>query len=179
MVRRPPGIELALLGFLNSGPQHGYQIHVMLSGLNGLGTIWNIKQSQLYALLAKLEDDGYIEGELEIPTGAHPPRRTFRLTVKGRSEFEQWVSAPVESPRQIRQEFMAKLYFALQDGADSAKLLLRLQSAVCQKWIKKFSDGDASQVFYISLVNQYRIGQISAMLQWLDSVQAEMNASLR
>ena len=57
MVRRPPGIELVLLGFLREGPMHGYQIFQMFSEPNSLKLVWELKQSQLYALLTKLELD--------------------------------------------------------------------------------------------------------------------------
>jgi len=171
MVRRPPGIELALLGFLQNGPQHGYQIHLILSDESGLGQIWNLKQSQLYALLAKLENDGYIEGELEMPVGAHPPRRMFHLTAKGITEYEQWVDSPVEIPRQMRQEFMAKLYFARQAGFERVRKLLDLQRTRCQQWIETYSLAKETQTDFVGLVHHYRRGQIQAMLDWLADIK--------
>ena len=55
MVRRPLGVEQALLGFLTGRPMYGYEIHQCLSQPAGLGRVWRVKQSQAYALLARLE----------------------------------------------------------------------------------------------------------------------------
>ncbi len=174
MVRRPPGIELALLGFLRQGPQHGYQIHLMLSNPEGLGPIWHLKQSQLYALLAKLEDDGCIWGVLQPQEAARPPRRVFHLTHEGQTAFQKWLLSPVNMPRLMRQEFMAKLYFARQDDPEKARALLTLQRNTCQEWLDTFSAENVAPGSYRSLIRQYRIGQIEATLAWLDSYQENL-----
>jgi len=170
MVRRPPGMEIALLGFLRQGPQHGYQIHQILSDPDGLGTIWHLKQSQLYALLAKLEKDGYLIGELEAQIVAHPPRRVFHLSTAGLAVFLDWLKRPVEVPRLMRQEFMAKYYFALREGKEHARVLAEAQFAACQGWlgIMKSQKGELST--FSGSIHRYRIGQIEAMLAWLGTL---------
>ena len=167
MVRRPPGIELALLGFLKQEPQHGYQIHLLLSDSEGLAPIWHLKQSQLYALLAKLEDDGYTWGVLQPQDAARPPRRVFHLTHEGQTAFQKWLLSPVNMPRLMRQEFMAKLYFARQDGPEKTRALLALQYSTCQKWLDTFSAEIIPPDSFHQTIRQYRIGQIEATLAWL------------
>jgi PadR family transcriptional regulator AphA len=174
MVRRPPGIELALLGFLRAGPQHGYQIHQLVSDPNGLGPVWRLKQSQLYALLAKLEKDGFIKGELEIQEEARPPRRKYHLTATGQAVYQDWLKRPVRLPHQIRQEFMAKYYFARQEGKDQARKLIDLQRAACQGWLEKLSLESDKRSSFDALIYEYRIGQISAVLAWLDTCQKDL-----
>jgi len=169
MVRRPPGVELALLGFLLYGPQHGYQIHQMVSTPGGLGLIWRIKQSQLYALLAKLEQDGYIFGKLETQDAARPPRRVFQLTTSGKVVFREWLRTPVRAPHLMRQEFMAKYYFARQGGKEQTRLLLDTQRATCRQWLETFKAKKAQSSSFNWQIYQYRAGQIEAMLAWLDA----------
>jgi PadR family transcriptional regulator AphA len=173
MVRRPPGIELALLGFLRESPQHGYQIHQMVSDPNGLGTVWRLKQSQLYALLAKLEKDGFIEGELEIQEEARPPRRIYQLTATGQATYENWLQSPVNVPRLMRQEFMAKLYFARKEGKAQVKILIDSQRQICQKWLDTLPNKDVKSSSFNGLIYQYRIRQIRATLAWLDTCLEE------
>ena len=60
MVPLPLTIEHALLGYLNQKPMYGYEISQHLANSEGLGAVWRLKQSQLYALLSKLEEKGYI-----------------------------------------------------------------------------------------------------------------------
>jgi DNA-binding PadR family transcriptional regulator len=173
MVRRPLGIEIALLGFLQQGPQHGYQIYQMLSDPVGLGQIWHLKQSHLYAILTKLEKDGYILGELKAQEVAHPPRRMFQPTPLGQSAYQDWIISPVNVPRLIRQEFMAKLYFAQRENIDTVRKLIERQRVVCQNWVDEFNRQLSTSELgsYRSIMYQYRLGQIEAMLRWLESFE--------
>jgi PadR family transcriptional regulator, regulatory protein AphA len=168
MVRRPPGMELALLGFLRQGPQYGYQLHQMISDPVGLGTIWRLKQSQLYALLTKLEKDGYIWGELGAQETAHPPRRMFQLTNTGQAIYQDWLKNPVSAPRLVRQEFMAKLYFARYESQEQARALIALQRAACRKWLEAKKVEKVEPSSFNWTLHQYRLSQIEALLAWLD-----------
>ena len=171
MVRRPPGIELALLGFLREGPQHGYQVHQMLNDPHGLGPIWKMKQSQLYSLLGKLESDGLTWGVLQPQETARPPRRVYHLTRMGQTAFQKWLRSPVTAPREMRQEFMAKLYFARMEGPAHTKTLLVQQRSVCQVWLNSFkAEKNEPGTFAASLL-EYRIGQIESTLKWLDNLK--------
>lgn len=175
MIRRPPGMELALLGFLRKSPQHGYQIHQLLSNPVGLGPIWRLKQSQLYALLTKLEKDGYIWGELEPQETARPPRRMYQLTAIGQAAYRDWLKSPVNVPRLMRQEFLAKYYFALLEGSEQAKALIHLQRPICQKWLKKMKAEKVEPDSFSGSIQQYRIGQIEATLAWLDVCEQSLD----
>ena len=176
MVRRAPAMELALLGFLRQGPQHGYQIHVLLSDPAGLGPIWRLKQSQLYALLTKLEKDGYIWGELEPQAAAaRPPRRMYQLTITGRTAYQNWLRTPVNVHRLMRQEFMAKYYFARLEGPVQMKALLDAQRATCLQWLDGLQAEQATESAFSRMVDRYRLGQMQAALAWLDTCQQELS----
>lgn len=168
MIRRPPGMEFALLGFLRQGPVHGYQLHQQVCGPDGLGPIWHVKQSRLYALLLKLEQDGYIRGEIEPQEPARPPRKIYQLTPAGRAAYENWLRSPVDAHHRMRQEFMAKIYFARQEGHERVNALVDAQRAVCQKWLESLSAEPVDPTSFKWLLRQYRIGQIKADLAWLD-----------
>ncbi|MFN8381811.1 MAG: PadR family transcriptional regulator [Anaerolineales bacterium] len=170
MVRRPPDIEFALLGFLLQGPQHGYQIHQMVSDPSGLGLIWHLKQSHLYAMLNQLESDGYVTSVFQNQD-PHPPRRVFELTETGNRVFFDWLTSPVMAPRLIRQHFFAKLYFAQKEDANIAIKLIELQKSICQTWINEFKEKlttSKKTSFYWSMY-KYRLGQVQALQDWLDS----------
>ncbi len=172
MIRRPPGLELALLGFLRGGPLHGYQIHQTLSDPNGLGQIWHLKQSQLYALLARLGKDGLVVSFLQNQE-PYPPRRMFELTPKGQIIYSNWLCSPVSTPRLIRQEFMAKLFFARHDGRISVKTLIDEQRNTCLKWLEKIRQRGNHSTAFNQMVCQYRVGQIEAMLVWLETLEGD------
>lgn len=173
MVRRSLTIEYALLGLLAPGPLHGYQLHQQLCDPHGLGLVWRIKLARLYAWLDKLEGDGYITSSLQ-PQETRPARRVYRLTAQGQRAFQEWMSTPVDAPRQMRQEFQAKLYFAQHAGEQQRDQLIDSQRAACQRWLTDHQSQAVEEKdhrSYAWLVDQYRIGQIQAMLDWLDFCQ--------
>jgi len=168
----PPSltIEHALLGFLRQQPRHGYEIYQQLSDPNGLWLTWRMKQSQLYALLAKLEDDGFIVATLQ-PQETRPPRKVLHLTEIGLAAFLSWVNSPVAHPRQMRLEFLVKFYFARREGHDLAMSLVEQQRTLCQSWLIQQAaqgSGVSDPQAYAWLVNQFRVNQIEALITWLD-----------
>ncbi len=164
-------IELALLGFLRQEPRHGYAIYQALSAPAGLGQVWQIKLSQLYALLGKLEEAGYLAATIE-PQDNKPPRKNYHLTDAGRTAYLTWVQNPVLHGRSLRLEFLVKLYFARLEGPDATAHLLAAQRAQCRQWLAAGQEiaqaEEARGRRYSLLVHQFRLGQIQAMLAWLD-----------
>lgn len=167
----PITIEYALLGFLYERPMHGYDIYRELRRPDGIGIVWRITRSQLYALLVKLEEQGYVTVSLE-PQENRPTRRIFHLTKAGDAAFTSWLSAPVERPRNTRLEFLAKLYFARREGPEAVFQLVRAQRMRCLEWLKNFSaraEACHATCPFEWLVWQFRISQIKAQLKWLES----------
>ncbi len=167
-------IEYALLGFLQEQSLHGYEMHQHLQAAQTLGFVWHLKQAHLYALLAKLEANGLITAEV-IPQDDRPSKRLLHLTNTGRSAFKTWVQTPVHHGRDLRIEFLAKLFWAQQLGVPAVQRLIAAQHAACQGWLDEFraeAKGLASARPYEWLVLEFRIGQIEAMLQWLNTCAA-------
>jgi DNA-binding PadR family transcriptional regulator len=169
-IRHSLSIEHALLGFLRQGPLHGYQIYQLISTPGGLSQVWRIKQSQLYALLARLDETGFIHGTLQIQE-SRPARRMYALTPEGESAYQEWLVSPVSVPRQIRQEFLVKLFFARQEGARVYAALVEAQRAATLRWLENLDRRSAPgretdpQGW---LVHQYRRHHIRAILDWLE-----------
>lgn len=162
-------IEHVLLGFLRARPLHGYAIHQQLNNPADLGEVWHVKQGQLYALLIRLEEAGLIEAELE-PQEARPPRKVFHLTTMGETAFLAWVESPVAHGRQLRLEFLAKLFFARREGLAVARRLIARQQEQCLTWetaVREQMADVAGERPYRYLVFAFRAGQIRAMQEWL------------
>lgn len=164
-------IEHALLGFLRQLPMHGYEIYQRLSEADELRAVWHLKQSYLYALLAKLKKEGLITTVLQTQ-GARPARQVFHLTPAGEKNFLDWVKSPVVHGRELRLDFLVKFYFARREGGEVVQSLLDQQQIACENWLARqqmIADNLADRQSYEWLVNQFRIGQIEAMLVWLHS----------
>jgi PadR family transcriptional regulator AphA len=174
MIKLPLTIEHALLGFLRERPMHAYEIHQTLTRPQALGLVWHLKQSLVYVMLERLEAAGYLTTTLESQ-GTRPPRNLLHLTPNGRAAFAQWRVTPVEHGRDFRLEFLAKLYFAGQDDPAAAAQLITDQHAACQAWLADLhlqARVLAGARDYDWLVLQFRIGQLDAILKWLDTCAA-------
>jgi len=68
-----------VLNLLAGGRLHGYEMVQRLKQVNGL----NIREGNIYPILARLETDGLVISDTE-PSRDGPPRRTFSLTNNGR-----------------------------------------------------------------------------------------------
>lgn len=170
MVRTPLTIELALMGFLRKEPMHGYEIHRQMSDPDGLGQVWHVKQSQLYALLTKLEENGYIDSDVEAQ-GSRPPRKVYNLTQQGSVVYLDWLQHPVEHGREMRLNFLVKLFFAQLEGPQIVEQLLSQQRTTCLQWLDLSLQDHSPAGSFKWQSEQFRIGQIRAMLDWLDICQ--------
>jgi PadR family transcriptional regulator, regulatory protein AphA len=171
MLKLPLRLEHALLGFVRARPIHPYEIHQRLEQAEALGLVWRLKQSQLYALLGRLEEAGYLTS-VTVPQGPRPPRKVLRLTPSGEAAFVRWLQTPVEHGREVRQEFMAKLFFTQQEGPQAVATLVARQREVCRETVAELQARRAALAagrVYDDLVLQFRIGQLEATLVWLDT----------
>ena len=114
---------------------HGYEIHQRMSDPSGLGQVWRLKQSQLYALMGKLEEEGLLFTELQMQD-TRPSRKVFHLTSTGSQVFPDWLHSPVEHSRDMRLDFLFKLYFLQNQGNEALNQLIQKQRGVCQGWLK-------------------------------------------
>jgi PadR family transcriptional regulator AphA len=168
-------LEYVLLGMLAQQPRHGYELHKELSNLEGLGLIWRIKQAQLYALLDKLESQGFLSARM-ITTESHPPRKEYHLTRPGHKVFEIWMLSPVEHGRELRQDFLAKFYFARLLGEETARQVLEAQRKALTRLQTRLENEDDSlsgDQTYEKQVYQFRMKQIQAFIEWLDTCMQE------
>ena len=173
----PLSLEYILLGFICENPIHGYDLYKKISHFEGIALVWHIKQSQLYALLDRLESDGLLTSTM-IPGEAHLLRKEYQVTSVGRQSFLAWVTCPVGHGRDMRQEFLAKLYFAQKSGAEAGLELIEEQKTVCGEWLASLQISYTTtrdEQRYERMIFQYRISQTQAMLEWLDYCRAEFH----
>jgi len=177
----PLSAAYVLLGLIRYEPLHGYEIHRRLAETPELRLVWRIKQSRLYALLSRLEDEGLVGVKVE-PQEARPPRKVYHLTATGRRAYEQWLTQPVDLPRELRLDFMLKLYFAIEEGPETLSLLIQRQQEICAHWLTTWGGGNASPSGggdapaspFIRAVRRYRHSHIEAIQGWLTSLSDDL-----
>lgn len=164
-MKTKPSTEYALLGALMSGPRHGYEIMQFLD--TALGSTWHVGTSQLYVLLKRLEGHNLLRSSVEIQD-TRPSKRIFSLTSGGKKVFMDWLKSPTEHVRDLRIEFLGKIFFfhclSLEGGNELIKaqvqVLKQMKERIQQKQ-KKEKDPFNKLVFGFKMVT------VEACLQWL------------
>lgn len=161
--------KYAVLGLLMFGNKHGYEIRQNLS--HGLGDALYLGMSQTYALLRGLEDEGDLVSRQEIQA-TRPARKVYSITPEGRERFLSWVAEPVVHIRDLRLEFLVKLYFTRDLGLQGLTEFIGKQLKVCQHKLNEIRQKHkACQGEYERLVLQYRMLQIDAAITWLNNLR--------
>jgi len=155
---------------------HGYDLGRRFND-GPLAEIIRLEPGMLYHYLKKLGKAGLIATSIE-PQSTRPDRQDHTLTPAGWAELEQWLETPVHATREIRLEFLVKLYFARQLDAGRASALVRAQRAVIADLLASLvgqrdaldpertgaDDGIRRSVLDL------RVAQTHAVLGWLDAL---------
>ncbi len=172
--------EHALLGLLKQagGTAHGYDLARKFRRGEPLGDIIHLEQAMLYKHLKKLARLGWITMSLQDQS-PRPPRQVCHLTPAGELELQRWLAEPVARTREIRLEFLVKLYFAWQLDLALARRLaneqrdvvLRLADSISnqiEEYNGQLADPDAAD--FGKMVLQLRLEQTISAVSWLERV---------
>lgn len=169
--RRPEmPAEHALLGLLALEPNHaahGYDLARHFADGQPLGEVFRLEPGMLYHHLKKLAAAGWVESSTETQA-SRPARRTFRLSSAGRAELDRWLQEPVAHTREIRLEFLVKLYFAQRLAPGRVADLVEEQREVLRRLAANLESQltSATEPFHQQVL-QLRLAQTDAALRWL------------
>src|SRR5689334_5265149 len=127
-----PTPDETLLGLLMATPQHGYQLLETFEDSSALGRVWKLSTSQLYAVLKRLQEQGFIKGKEAYSPDA-PPRTIYHITQSGQAQMQAWLdeAQPSSSVRRVRVECLSRLYVARLLNISTADILQR-QKVACE-----------------------------------------------
>jgi DNA-binding PadR family transcriptional regulator len=165
--------RFALLGLLLDQPDHGYDLYQRFSDPAGLGQVWHLGMSQMYADLKTLEASGWVRVRTE-QQDSHPPKRIFTLTDAGRAAFQAWMAHPSRGLREMRVEFIVRLYFAQRATPNGAAALIARQEKSLREELGRLRQTGPSpreSALFVQVVHSFRISQIEAAITWLRSVR--------
>jgi PadR family transcriptional regulator, regulatory protein AphA len=179
-----PGMaaEHAILGLLalsESGVGHGYDLARQFSPDAQLGNVVRLEPGMVYHHLKKLERLGWVTVVPDSGSG-RPARRLFALSAVGRAELRRWLAEPVARTREIRLDFLVKLYLALLLDPALAVRLVNEQRQQCARLVESLSNRlrrsqveekqDVDTAKFGDMVLDMRLAQTRAALAWLDRV---------
>ncbi len=100
-------IKHVLLALLIEEPGHGYELKRQFDAT--IGKLWPLQQAQVYNNLRLLEKEGLIEFDTQIAQPSLPDRKNFRITPAGQQALTDWLHTPIQTSRQLKDDFYLKL----------------------------------------------------------------------
>jgi len=85
-------LKYTLLGFLNYGPQTGYDLKKHMD--NSTQFFWHAHLGQIYPTLKKMLADGLVQS-VDVPQDGKPDKKVYGITEKGSSTFLKWLEDPI------------------------------------------------------------------------------------
>jgi PadR family transcriptional regulator AphA len=175
----PPSLtplQYAVLGLLHDSPAHGYELQRAFADGGDLAGVAHIEQAALYALLKDLAVRGLIEGS-EVREGLRPPRTVYALSDDGTRLLDSWLHSPVQRLREVRLDFLLKVYFARRRGdRRGMRALVDAQIRACRDYLAAL-EGQAAALSpddFAYLVVESRTSAARATLDWLDDYRGRI-----
>jgi DNA-binding PadR family transcriptional regulator len=92
---------------------------------------WQAKHSQIYPLLAKLEQEGYMQFTRVHQTD-RPDKKVYSITEKGEIALKLWLAEPTAEPV-VRDELILKAYCLCQTDEKTARSLFTERIEHCRE----------------------------------------------
>ena len=157
--------EYALLGILMTGPKHGYEMHSYFS--SHMDQFWRLSMSQIYALLKRMEKNGVVISKSEWQNN-RPPKKIFSITQTGKEGFLNWVYSPVNHVRNLRIEFMAKLFFINELKLKRAADIIDKQIAILRETLHLLQHPkEKTMDEFQKALHSFKIAQTTSAIEWL------------
>jgi PadR family transcriptional regulator, regulatory protein AphA len=182
---RAPGlgpIDYALLGLLRIMPRHGYELVGAFQRGSELGEALRVDRSNLYDSLKRLERQGLVAPNVES-VGVRPARHVYHLTHVGNAEFGRWLVEPVQHNRDIRLDFVLKLFFVARLAPATAQDLLGRQLVAAIEQVDRLQRElqGLPRGSFAWVLRQMRLSAVRGTIEWLDQVRdawsGEMSAA--
>jgi DNA-binding PadR family transcriptional regulator len=169
-------VEYAALGFLLEEPMHGYALRTRIE--QGFGSLWRVASSQLYQVLRRLETHALLE-RAATEADAGPSRIVYRVTDKGASTFWDWAEAPVHAMRDVRVEFVGKLYFTRRLRLSAVGPLIDRQIAALksmQEHIQSHAPSESDDPTLQSAWQAFQLSTLDQFDQWLRELRPPLSS---
>jgi len=167
-----PTPDETLLGLLMAQPQHGYQLLETFEDSSALGRVWHLSTSQLYAVLKRLQTQGFITGK-EAYSDDAPPRTIYHISESGKAYVKAWLNEEQPSPsvRRVRVEFLSRLYIARILNLPNTQILHHQKMTCEQKYQQLIAQHQFNEDTIGGLALKLEIAQLEAILGWIAQME--------
>ncbi|MFI5657143.1 PadR family transcriptional regulator [Streptomyces sp. NPDC051684] len=160
-----------LLGLLESGPRHGYDLKRTFD--ETFGHDKPLHYGQVYSTMSRLLKNGLVEVD-GIEAGGGPERKRYAITEAGVTDVQRWLATPEKPEPYLQSTLYTKVVLALLTRRDATELLdaqrsehLRLMRILTDRKRK----GDLAD----QLICDHALFHLEADLRWLELTAARLD----
>ena len=170
-------LEHAILVSLLEQPGSGYELARRFE--RSIGRFWTATHQQIYRVLKRMADDGWVTGE-EVGQGGRPDKRCYSVAATGQAALIAWLREPVQ-PEAVRHELAVKVRgAAFDDTAGRVALVAEVEryrathEATLERYLigelRDFPGADGPGERLQHVVLRGGIAYEKMVLTWLDDV---------
>ncbi|TCP52946.1 PadR family transcriptional regulator [Tamaricihabitans halophyticus] len=164
-------IANTLLGLLESGPRHGYDLKRAYD--ERFSAERPLHYGQVYSTLQRLLRNGLVS-EAGVEAGDGPERKRYAITDAGITDIEKWLASPESPSSYLQNTLYTKVVLALLSGRGAAELLDTQRAAHLAKMrelTKRKTGGDLAD----ALICDHALFHLEADLRWLELTAARLD----
>ena len=172
--------ELVILSLVAEKPVYGYEIEQIIQQ-RGMREWTAIGFSSIYYLLKKIENKGWIVGNLFNSTKQGLQRTIYSLTDEGLKSCREATLQALSIPHAIPNDFLTALLnlpLLTKNQIQQALSLYRngLTAKIKEMEIKK-ENQSVPLPEYVNFIFDYSIHSIQCELKWIESIQSRLGNS--
>ncbi len=167
----PMSIGHTLLGLLESGPRHGYDLKRAFD--NKFGHDRPLHYGQVYSTMSRLLKNGLVEVD-GIEAGDGPDRKRYAITDAGVTDVQRWLATPEKPEPYLQSVLYTKVVLALLTHRNAGEILdtqrsehLRMMRILTERKRK----GDLAD----QLICDHALFHLEADLRWLELTAARLD----
>ncbi|MFD5392977.1 PadR family transcriptional regulator [Streptomyces sp. NPDC127097] len=160
-----------LLGLLESGPRHGYDLKRTFD--EHFGQDRPLHYGQVYSTMSRLLKNGLVEVDA-VEAGAGPERKRYAITDAGVTDVAQWLARPEKPEPYLQSTLYTKVVLALLTGRNAVELL-DSQRAEHLRLMRGLTERKRSGDLADQLICDHALFHLEADLRWLELTAARLD----
>lgn len=164
-------VSQTLLGLLESGPKHGYDLKRNYDEKFGHGR--TLAYGQVYSTLTRLLHNGKIE-VAGVEHGDGPERKRYTITDAGITDIERWLHTPENPEPYLQSTLYTKVVLALLSGRSAGEVLDSQRAEHLKKMrelTRRKTEGDLAD----QLICDHALFHLEADLRWLELTTSRLD----
>ncbi|MFI0909949.1 PadR family transcriptional regulator [Streptomyces abikoensis] len=164
-------IAHTLLGLLEAGPRHGYDLKRAFD--ERFGHDRPLHYGQVYSTMSRLLKNGLVEVD-GVEAGGGPERKRYAITNAGVTDVEQWLGRPEKPEPYLQSTLYTKVVLALLTGRP-ADAVLDAQRAEHLRMMRDLTRRKSSGDLADQLICDHALFHLEADLRWLELTTARLD----